>query len=120
MRVVASVEQMWRGPVRLGALTDTVLVDETGAPRTDRYGTSIRAPLYYDLDLYAGEGALERFFAAHPTEQRTTVATRVELPVAPHLRVLGQVHLAWLDNADNVAGAQALRALLHAGALVDF
>lgn len=119
LRATAGVEAMWRGPVRLGALTDQPLLDEQGLPRTDRYGTPVQAPLYYDLDQYAGEGALDRFLAEHPTEQRTTLSLRAELPVMEHLRVLGQAHLSWLDNADHVAGAQTLRAMLHAGAIFE-
>ena len=110
---------MWRGPVRLGALTDAVLVDEAGAPRTDRFGAEVKAPLYYDLDTYAGEGALARFFATHPVEQRTTVSLRAELPVREHVKVLAQAHVAWLDNADNVAGARVVRAMLQAGAVLE-
>lgn len=112
----AGLEQMWRGPVRLGALTDTLLVDDSGAPLTDRYGAFVKAPLYYDLDRYAGDGALARFLAEHPVEQRTTLTLRAQLPVLEHLSVVGQAHLAWLVNADNVAGARTMRMLLHAGA----
>lgn len=119
MRVSAGLEAMWRGPVRLGALTDTELVDDNGAPRTDRFGTTVKAPLYYDLDQHAGAGALGRFFTEHPSEQRLTLTLKAELPVLEHVRVIGQTQLSWLDNADNVAGAQAFRALLHAGILVD-
>lgn len=119
VRASVGVEAMWRGPVRLGALTDTLLVDEQGAPRTDRFGYQVKAPLYYDLDQYAGAGALGRFFAEHPTEQRLTLSLKAELPVIEHVRVVGQGYISWLDNADNVAGATSMRALLHAGALID-
>lgn len=119
LRATASVEAMWRGPVRLGALTDTALLDDAGVPRTDRFGVQVQAPLYYDLDTHVGDGALQRYLAEHPTEQRLTVSLVAELPVLPHLRVLGQARVAWLDNADNVAGARTVRALLHAGALLE-
>lgn len=119
LRFTGGLELMARGPVRLGALTDAPVLDDDGAPRTDGFGTVVMAPLYYDLDTWAGDGALARFLAEHPRERRATLSLRAEVPLQEHVRLLGQVHLIGFDNADHVAGARALRTMMHAGALFE-
>ncbi len=117
LRVTAAVEEMWRGPIRLGALTTNVLTDDAGEPVTDSFGQPVQVPLYYDLDTHAGAGALAAVLAS-PREQRTTASLRTELPLLEHLTLLTTVFLSHAEHADNVNGAVATRILLHGGLLL--
>ncbi len=108
------IEGMWRGAMRLGAITGSPLLDDQGAPVLDRFGEPVRAPLYYDLDAWAGPGALDEY-TQRPREARVTISLGADIPIAPHVSANAMVLWSALDNVENAAGVRAQRWLLHGG-----
>jgi len=71
-------------------------------------------PIYYDYDLYAGEGALAAILA-RPDEIRHILSFDGRLPLAKGLTAVLKASLGWYRNYGNVAGESETLFLLYAG-----
>ncbi len=99
-----------KGPIRMGMMTKQ-WIDTDGDGIDDEEAW---IPIYYDYDLYAGEGALAAILA-RPDEIRHILSFDGRLPLGKGLTAVLKASLGWYRNYGNVAGESETLFLLYAG-----
>lgn len=105
-----SYEFVVKGPIRMGMMA-TNMIDTDGNGVGDEQAW---VPIYYDYDLYAGEGALAAILA-QPDEIRNILTLDGRLPLGEGFTAVLKASLGWYINYGNVAGDRETHFLLYAG-----